>query len=100
MKSLKDIKPSIKNLTLTAIALFMLTACQAQAQEGEAVEKVYNQACYQKIAEYKETYGNPTYTDVLEGPTYFTIIHTFSNNEVYVFNHDKLNDYCQITRNF
>ena len=97
MKSLTDIKPSIKNLTLTAAALFMLTSCQAQAQ---SVETVRNQACYAKIAEYKETYGSPTYTDVLEAPTYFTIIHTFSNNEVYVFNHDKLNDYCEITRNF
>lgn len=99
MKSLTNIKPSIKNLTLTAAALFMLTSCQAQAQ-SETIDKVYNQACYGKIAEYKETYGNPTYTDVLEAPTYFTIIHTFSNNEVYVFNHDKLNDYCEITRNF
>ena len=99
MKSSTSIKPSIKNLTLTAIALFMLTACQAQAQ-SETIDKVYNQACYAKIAEYKETYGNPTYIDVLEGPTYFTILLTFSNNEVYVFNHDKVNDYCEITRNF
>ena len=99
MKSLTSIKPSIKNLTLTAAALFMLTACQAQAQ-SETIDKVYNQACYQKIAEYKEMYGNPTWSEILEGPTYFTIIHTFSNNEVYVFNHDKLNDYCEITRNF
>ena len=99
MKSLTNIKPSIKNLTLTAAALFMLTACQAQAQ-SEAIGKIYNQACYGKIAEYKNEMGDPTWSEILEAPTYFTIIHTFSNNQVYVFNHDKLNDYCEITRNF
>jgi uncharacterized membrane protein len=99
MKSLTSIKPSIKNLTLTAVALFMLTACQAQAQ-SKTIEKVYNQACYAKIAEYKADLGEQIWFEVLEGPTYFTIIHTFSNNEVYVFNHDKVNDYCEITRNF
>ena len=99
MRSLTDIKLSFKNLALTVIAVFTLASCQAQAQ-SQSVETVHNQACYAKIAEYKETYGKQTWSEVLEAPTYFTIILTFSNNEVYVFNHDKLNDYCEITRNF